>query len=76
MDEMKIKISTSFMRGIVAKVLTKVITKKLGIKPYINLNGISIEKNGDNYHVHLDIDADINEKDLLTITRLENMEEL
>ena len=75
MDEMKIKISTSFMRGIVAKVLTKVITKKLGIKPYIKLNGISIEKKDNKYHIHLDVDADISEKDLLMITRLANMEE-
>lgn len=75
MDEMKIKISTRFMRGIIAKALTKVISKKLGIKLDIQLNGISIEKKDDIYHIHLDIDADINEKDLLIITRLENMEE-
>lgn len=75
MDEMKIKISTKFMRGIVAKIASKVIANKLGIKADIQLNGISVEKINDKIHLHLDVDADIEEKDLLKITRLANLEE-
>lgn len=75
MDEMKIKISTKFMRGIVAKIASKVIASKLGIKADIQLNGISVEKVNDKIHLHLDVDADIDEKDLLKITRLANLEE-
>lgn len=75
MDEMKIKISTKFMRGIVAKIASKVIANKLGIKADIRLNGISVEKINDKIHLHLDVDADIEEKDLLKITRLANLEE-
>ena len=75
MDEMKIKISTKFMRGIVSKLASKVIASKLGIKSDIQLNGISIEKVNDKIHLHLDVDADIDEKDLLKITRLANLEE-
>lgn len=75
MDEMKIKISTKFMRGIVAKIASKVIANKLGIKADIRLNGISVEKINDKIHLHLDVDADIDEKDLLKITRLANLEE-
>ena len=52
----------------------KVISSKLGLKPDIQLNGISLEKIGNKIHLHLDVDADINEKDLLKITRLANLE--
>lgn len=75
MDEMKIKLSTNFMRGIVAKIAMKVISSKLGFKPDIQLNGISLEKVGSKIHLHLDVDADIHEKDLLKITRLANLED-
>ncbi len=75
MDEMKIKLSTNFMRGIVAKIAMKVISSKLGFKPDIQLNGISLEKVGNKIHLHLDVDADIHEKDLLKITRLANLED-
>lgn len=75
MDEMKIKLSTKLMRGIVAKIASKVILKKFGFKPEIQLNGISIEKINDKIHLHIDVDADVEEKDLLKVTRLANMEE-
>ena len=74
MDEMKIKLSTKLMRGIVAKIASKVILKKFGFKPEIQLNGISIEKINDKVHFHIDVDADVEEKDLLKVTRLANME--
>lgn len=75
MDEMKIKLSTNFMRCIISKIAAKVIANKLGVKADIQINGISLEKVNDKMHVHLDVDADINEKDLLKVTRLANMEE-
>lgn len=75
MDEMKIKLSTKLMRGIASKIASKVIASKLGVKADIQLNGISIEKIDDKIHLHLDVDADIDEKDLLKITRLANLEE-
>lgn len=75
MDEMKIKISTKFMRGIVAKIASKVIASKLGVKADIQLNGISVEKINDKIHLHIDVDADIDETSLLKLTRLVNLEE-
>jgi hypothetical protein len=75
MDEMKIKISTKFMRGIVAKIASKVIANKLGIKADIQLNGIFVEKINDKIHLHIDVDADIDETSLLKLTRLANLEE-
>ena len=75
MDIMKLRLSTKFMRGIVAKIAMKVISKKLGFKPEIQLNEIDIEKIGDKILIHLNVDAQITDKDLLKITRLANLEE-
>ena len=56
------------MRGIVSKMAAKVIANKLGVKADIQINGISLEKVNDKIHDHLDVDAGINEKDLLKVT--------
>lgn len=42
MDEMKVKLSTKFMRGIVAKLISKAIQKKLGYKIDIQLNDLDV----------------------------------
>lgn len=76
MDEMKLKLSTKLMRGIVAKLAMKVISKKIGIKTDIKLHEIAIEKVGDKIQLHLNVDATMNERDLLKITRLVEDEEL
>lgn len=70
MDEMKIKLSTRFMRGIVARIAMKVISKKLGFKPEIQLHEIAVEKIGNKIHLHINADAQISDKDLYKITRL------
>ena len=75
MDEMKIKLSSGLMKGIVSKLITKAIFKKFCIKPDIELNDISLEKVGSKIHIHINADATIDESDLLKITRLSEMEE-
>ena len=45
MDEMKIKLSTNFMRGLVSKLISKTIYKKLGYKIDIQLNDLDISTN-------------------------------
>lgn len=42
MDELKLKLSTKFMRGIVAKLLSNAIRKKYGYKVNIQLNDLDI----------------------------------
>ena len=42
MDEMKVKLSTKFMRNIVAKLIAKTIYKKYGYKVDIQLNDLDI----------------------------------
>ena len=75
MDEMKIKLSSGLMKGIVSKLIAKAIFKKFDIKPDIEFNGISLEKVGSKIHIHINADAEIDESDLLKITRLSEMEE-
>ena len=75
MDEMKLKLHTKTMRGIAAKIASKVIKKKLGIDADIQLHEITVEKIGEKIHLHLNVDAEISNQDLLQVTRLANMEE-
>jgi hypothetical protein len=42
MDEMKLKLSTKIMRGIVAKLISMAIKKKFGYKVDIQLNDLDI----------------------------------
>lgn len=42
MDEMKLKLSTKFMRGIVAKLVAKAIYAKTGYKVDIQLNELAV----------------------------------
>ena len=42
MDEMKIKLSTKFMRGIVSKLIARAIYKKTGCKVSIQLDELDI----------------------------------
>lgn len=43
MDEMKVKLSTKFMRNMVAKLITKLVYKKLGYKVNIQLNDLEVK---------------------------------
>lgn len=42
MDEMKLKLSTKFMRGIVSKLISRMIYKNTGCKVDIQLNDLDI----------------------------------
>jgi hypothetical protein len=42
MDELKVKLSTRFMRSIVSKLISKTIHKKYGYKVKIHLNDLDI----------------------------------
>lgn len=70
MDEMKIKLSTKFMRGIIAKALTKVIFNKFGVRPEITINGLEAEMKDSKIRFHIDINGEIDEDVLLKINRI------
>lgn len=42
MDEMRIKLSSRFMRGIVSKLIAKTLKKKLGYDVHIQLNDLDV----------------------------------
>lgn len=76
MDELKIKLSTKLMRGMVAKIVSKIIFNKTGIRVKIELNEIGIEIIGDDIRFHINADGSVNNKYLLKINRLVEEEEL
>lgn len=69
MDELKLSLSTKFMRNLVTKVLSKAIFKKTGYEVGIQINKIEAETHGGKVSVHLDIDAEMNGEDLISILK-------
>lgn len=59
MDEMKINLTSKFMKGIVTKILAKAIKKQLGYDVDIELNDISVIAKDGKVHLHADIDAEV-----------------
>ena len=57
MDEMKLNLSTKFMRSLVASLITKAIQKKLGYKVDIQLNELSAEVVNGQAQLHVNVDA-------------------
>lgn len=69
MDELKLVLSSRLMRGIVTKIIKKAIFKKTGYEIDIQINKISAEVNEGKVSVNLDVDAEMNSEDLLTIVK-------
>ena len=60
MDMFMLKLSTKFIKGTVAKVLSKSIYKKLGYKIDIQLNDIRIDNVDGDVKFHIDVDGKMN----------------
>ena len=75
MDEMKLKLSTKFMKNMVAKIISKAIYKKLGFKPNIQFNELAIDTENDKIYFHIDVDGHISKSDLLKVSRLADLED-
>lgn len=69
MDELKLALSTKFMRGIVTKILAKAIYKKTGYHVDIRLNEVKAETHDGKISLHMDIDAEMNSEDLVKILK-------
>lgn len=67
MDELKLKLSTKFMRGIVAKLLTKLISKKFGYDIGIQLNKIEVENIAGKISLKLDVEAELSTDEFMNI---------
>ena len=60
MDMLTLKLSTKFMKGIVAKIISKKAYKKLGYKIDIQLNDVQIDMVNGDVKLHIDADAKMN----------------
>ena len=69
MDEMKLKLSSKFMRGIVTKIISKVIFSKLGYKIDIQLNEIQIENKDGKIHIHADVDGEMENEEFMKLIK-------
>lgn len=69
MDELKLKLSTKFMRGIVTKLISKAIFKKYGYDVDILLNEIELKNVDGKIHLHADVDAEVKNEDFVKIIK-------
>ena len=69
MDELKMSLSTKFMRGIVTKIISKAILKKTGYNVDIQLNEIKLETIDGKVCLHADVDAKIDNEDFINIIK-------
>ena len=60
MDMFMLKLSTKFTKGIVAKIISRNVYKKLGYKVDIQLNDVRIDTVNGDVKLHIDADAKMN----------------
>lgn len=59
MDEMRLKLSTKFMRGMLAKMISRSIRKKHGCKVNMRINEIDLNMIGGETSLHLDVNMEL-----------------
>ena len=69
MDELKLKLSTKWMRGIITKLISKAIFKKTGYKIDIQLNKIEVEAIDGKVYLHADLDAETDNEEFIKIIK-------
>lgn len=69
MDEMKVKLSTKFMRGIVAKLIAKAIKKKLGCKIDIQLNELDVSVIDGETKITTSVELKLDSKEFMNIMK-------
>ena len=69
MDEMKLKLSTRFMRNIVAKLIAKMIHKKTGYKVSIYLNELDISVIDGETHISTNVEAKLSSNEFMKIIK-------
>lgn len=69
MDEMKVKLSTRFMRGIVSKLIAKSISKKYGYKIDIQLNELEINVIDGDANINANVELKMNNKEFMKLMK-------
>ena len=60
MDELKLKLGSKIMKGMVTSLLKKMIKSKTGCHVDIQLNDLDVSVKDGKAHIHIDIDGDMN----------------
>lgn len=74
MDELKLKLSTKFMRGFIANLAAKAILKHLGYHIDIEINEIEAKTEGGNINLHLNVDASVDNAEFMKIIKTIGMD--
>ena len=69
MDEMNVKLSTRFMRGIVSKLISKAIYKKIGYKVDIQLHELDIKIIDGETRILTNVEAKVNSDEFMKIMK-------
>ena len=69
MDEMNMKLSTKFMRGIVSKLISKAIYKKIGYKVDIQLNDLDISVIDGETKILTNVEVKVNSNEFMKIMK-------
>lgn len=69
MDEMNMKLSTKFMRGIVSKLISKAIYKKIGYKVDIQLNDLDISMLNGETKILTNVEVKVNSDEFMKIMK-------
>ena len=75
MDEMKLKLSTRFMRNIVAKLVAKMIYKKTGYKVDIHLNELDVSVIDGETHISVNAEAKLSSSEFMKIVKNVGLED-
>ena len=69
MDVLKLKLSTKFMKGMVANLISKALNKKLGYNIDILLNEIEVKNENGKILIHVDADAEVDNGEFVKILK-------
>lgn len=69
MDEMKVKLSTKFMRSIVSKVISRAIYKKYGYRVDIQLNDLDVNIINGETKIATNVEVKLESKEFMKIVK-------
>lgn len=69
MDELRMRLSTKFMKNMVSKIISKSVYKKTGYKVNVQLNKIDIEMVDGKIYLHADVDGEIENEEFMKIIK-------
>lgn len=69
MDEMKLKLSTRFMRGVASKLIARLIYKKLGYKVDIQINDLDVNVIDGDTNINTNVEIKLKSEEFMKIMK-------